>query len=126
MKNNTIAGLDIEKLKEISIQEFGNDNFDSLQKVACMIASAHCAKISYNNHGKGVDYQKDIELYKRLKRDMHMSPFEHVAKAMNEYEYKSYQKKRPSKDGIGSFGEKGWCRNFKGFIQLRETIEQNE
>ena len=82
------------------------------------ISTARCARVSYLNYEGKDDYEADIKLYDRLLSSGHMSPFEHVAKCMTNGEYeKGYFKSIPS-----GFTE-GWCRNFRGFIQLRETIE---
>lgn len=65
------------------------------------IATARCARVSYNNFEGKDDYEADVKLYNTLLEAGHMSPFEHCAKAST------------SK----SFG------NFTGFIQLRKTIQ---
>lgn len=80
-----------------------------------MIYVARCARISYNNFKGKIDYISDIDLYHKLLKDGHWSPFEHVAVCMNEKEYNKYTKSE----------EKGWCRNFKGYIQLREFVEKD-
>jgi thymidylate synthase ThyX len=65
------------------------------------IASARCARISYNNfHGKD-DYEADIKLHDRLISSGHASPFEHCAGAMDDDNYHG---------------------NFKGFIQYRKML----
>lgn len=128
----TIAGLDIKRLKEVAQERFGNDNHEHLQKVAIMIATAHCAKISYNNHGAGVDYKKDIKLFNNLKEAGHYSPFEHCARAMSEKEYNTHIRGKCDEvqvnDGQQSVayecyvGSEGWSGNIKGFIQLRQEL----
>lgn len=83
------------------------------------IAVARCARVSYNNFDGSTDYQKDLDLYKRLfaTSPIHASPAEHVCRAMREDEYNSYV--RATKE----FGvQRGYCRNFKGFIQHRVEI----
>jgi hypothetical protein len=59
-----------------------------------------------------------------------MSPFEHCARAMSNEEYNSF-----IKGGINTVlnngrleyevedFQKGWCNNFRGFIQYRYLIE---
>ena len=116
------------------------------------IATARCARLSYNNHNGEIDYQKDIELHDRLLASHHMSPFEHCARAMHNEEYYSLIKgKYPTtKDEWGIVNYErypyifkamfedepvginpnnpniyGWCNNFKGFIQYRYLIENN-
>ena len=108
----------------------------------CMlkIAVARCARISYQTFGDNpkIDYAADIKLHDMLASNGHASPFEHVAKAMTDREYLKYQR---GQLGISThFGnsesdnyvyahlelddeESGWCRNFKGFIQYRELLE---
>lgn len=129
MENNKIAGLEVERLREISLERFGKDDYEYIQKVAVMVATAHCAKVSYNNHGEGVDYKKDIKLHDILKENGHASPFEHCAKAMSEYEYATHFKgvsnyKNVEEVSLWTHGDTGWSRNFKGFIQYRELIEK--
>ena len=40
---------------------------------------AKCARISYNKYNQRIDYDKDLALVKKLIKDMHMTPLEHVA-----------------------------------------------
>jgi hypothetical protein len=96
------------------------------QDTAIKIATARCARVSYTvvgEEGKPDDYRKDIELYDRLLKSGHMSPFEHCAKAMSGEEYK--RNTRQYTDGkalLGSITEHGWSGNFRGFIQYRKTL----
>jgi len=63
-----------------------------------------------------------------------MSPFEHCARAMTSTEYESFIKgKLVFVDEIEEYDieeplhkYKGWCRNFKGFIQYRHIIETQQ
>lgn len=95
------------------------------------IATARCARLSYNNHNGEIDYQKDIELHDRLLRDHHMSPFEHCATVMFNDEYTTFVKGRledytSTMEGYNPTKEmQGWCNNFKGFISYRYLIENN-
>ena len=105
----------------------------AFQKVK--IATARCARLSYMTFDGEIDYEKDIKLHDKLLLDIHMSPFEHCAKAMNEKEYFSFIKgevhfennvdyitiveENPSRKIVG------WCNNFKGFIPYRYMIENN-
>ena len=44
---------------------------------------ARCARVSYAKHGVlSLQHQNDLSLYNRLCQGKHMSPFEHVARAM--------------------------------------------
>lgn len=97
-----------------TLNEITRDNVE-FQKVK--ISVARCARISYETLGDNpkIDYLADINLHDKLLKDNHMSPFEHVAKAMTDREYESFGKNNK---------EKGWCNNFKGFIQYRYLIEK--
>jgi len=110
------------RIFKILYDEFGRDRFESgtdnpvLQPdfskafwdIKIKVSTARCARISYNNFEGKDDYVVDIKLYDRLLSSGHMSPMEHCAYAMTEFEYD---------DQIGP-----WCGNFKGFVQLRKTI----
>jgi len=107
----------------------GNEESDEWFKDQVSIAKrkisvARCARISYQTLGDNpkIDYEADLKLYDRLASSGHWSPFEHVACAM----------KRSYGDycfGIGSVAnmdhqyDGGWCRNFKGFVQLRSIVD---
>lgn len=98
------------------------------------ISTSMSARTSYTVVGdeKEFGYDKQVELHDRMANQVpfHASPFEHNARAMTEEEYYSYARGK----GINNFDEEespiyftkeqnGWCRNFKGFIQYRELLE---
>lgn len=89
------------------------------------IATARSARISYNNFEGTDNYEADFKLHDRLLESGHLSPFEHCAKAMSEYENYHYTTGRPTKNGISGISEQGWSGNFRGFIQYRKMF-QNE
>jgi thymidylate synthase ThyX len=112
-----------------------NFTIDGILPARVKIATARCARISYNNFEGKDDYEADLDLYNSLvvrpytnkkgieftKDDpVHASPAEHCARAMTNFEYKSRYLKKENDDT-----EEGWCRNFKGFIQLRQIQENN-
>lgn len=76
------------------------------------VATAKCARVSYTTVGSEnkSEHTADIELYNRLLESGHMSPFEHCAQVMCETDYY----------------ERPWSRNFKGFMQYRELVEDVE
>lgn len=88
------------------------------------IATAMCARVSYTVVGeenKPADYEADIKLHDRLRASGHMSPFEHIAQAMAEGDFRtsintSFENR---KDGYSSYG---WSGNLRGFIQYRKTL----
>lgn len=91
------------------------------------IAVARCARLSYMTFDGEIDYAKDIALHDQLLASRHMSPFEHVARAMDDYEYETHIKGK----GMAFIGEsgiefeddaRGWDANFRGFIQYRSLI----
>ena len=81
---------------------------ESVNSMKQKIATARCARVSYLNFEGKDDYEADLELYNRLSSAGHMSPFEHVAQAMDIHQYLNWG---------------GRCGNFKGFVQLRKFIE---
>lgn len=58
-----------------------------LQQTKVKIAIARCARVSYLNFEGKDDYYADIRLFDRLSEAGHMSPFEHVAVAMNNHNH---------------------------------------
>lgn len=99
------------------------------------ISTALSARTSYTIIGdeKEIDYKKMIDLYDKLfnANPPHSSVFEHCSKVMNEEEYNSFIKGQISKSPLHFIQAitkdiKGWCRNYRGFIQLRHLIENGE
>lgn len=89
------------------------------------VATARCARVSYMNFDGTDDYEKDIALYDRLAASGHMSPFEHCAKAMSENEYDCWALDVPRNKEKANYlvdRQYGWCGNFRGFIQMRKMI----
>jgi thymidylate synthase ThyX len=69
-------------------------------------SAARCARVSYLTHeGKEPTYEQDMALFERLAHanPMHSSPMEHQAIAID-----------------------GWCRNFKGWRQFRDILEDEK
>ncbi len=89
-----------------------------IKNTKCKISIARCARLSYQTLGDNpvIDYEKDLALYENLIKSGHASPTEHVARVMTNEEYKSYFRQE------GFKAELGWCRNYKGFRQMRELI----
>lgn len=108
------------------------------------VATARCARTSYNNFDGNSDYNKDIELHDKLAIGGHWSPMEHPARVMYEREFFNFNKSIiiPTKDVeqyesnnnsdwfdiIATVGgnkeetiitEFGWCKNYRGFIPYR-------
>jgi thymidylate synthase ThyX len=87
----------------IDYDELVNKNTGHPREIG-MISAARCARVSYLTHDGKRDPQADIDLATRLKKDGHMSPFEHVAGVAD-----------PTK----RYG------NFRGWFQYRKAM-QNE
>lgn len=120
------------ELKQLAQNKLGNDSLESQNKILIKIATARCARLSYMTFDNEIDYEKDIELHDRLLQSGHMSPFEHCARAMSDEVYYKFVKGEIleiNPDGEGNCEAldwkkaAGWCRNFKGFIQYREILE---
>jgi hypothetical protein len=107
----------------------------NIQKVK--ISTAMAARTSYTVVGdeKEVSYETLLGIHDRIinAKPLHASPMEHCAKAMNDDEYNSYVKgtarlqaiKGQMFDNITVLGleSRGWCRNYRGFIQYRHIVE---
>lgn len=92
------------------------------------ISIARCARLSYQTLGDNpvIDYEKDLQLYEVLSKSGHWSPFEHVAQAMGEEEYRNYINGHTSRGEWAESDNKsirGWCKNFRGFIQYRALLD---
>lgn len=124
IKKNTIAGIPIINLKELSLKYLKDDTYESMQKIALMISVARAARISYMTFDGEIDYTKDIALHNQLLASGHMSPFEHCCKCP----------KNPINDEFLGW-EKGfthcdiddnlWSGNVKGWIQYRHLLEKS-
>lgn len=91
------------------------------------IATARCARVSYINYEGKDDYIADLELYRKLSSSGHYSPFEHCAQTMTKDQYDEYTHTVPYIQGnkiVGCDVESGWCKNFRGFISHRVTVEK--
>lgn len=101
--------LDPDMLMEVIDTDIPVTNgFDSrMDEAAVKIATARCARISYETLGDNpkIDYEADIKLHDILVQNGHASPLEHVAQAQTKKENK-------------------WSRNFNGFNQYREIVEK--
>lgn len=89
-----------------------------------LVSSVMCARVSYTvpNHDltewtltKYVTKALDLAEADPL----HASPFEHCGKSMDFTDLDRFLR---IEDGVV---EEGWCRNFRGFIQLRQMVEKH-
>ena len=100
-------------------------------KLVLKVATARCARLSYMTFDGEIDYEKDIKLHDQLLESRHMSPFEHCARVMSDYEYETFVKGQLILDHEGCLLETssdlfGWCNNFRGFIPYRYLIDNEK
>jgi len=120
-----VLGIDKGLLEQKeNIEDYYNqDDEDVVDTLRNKISIARCARLSYQTLGDNpeINYEKDLELYETLVKSGHASPTEHVAVVMNDDQYHYYTKTKPLHGGV--YTERGWCRNFRGFIQYRALID---
>lgn len=114
--------IDETKLVDWDIVYHGSPTERQLQQYQVeinklQIATARCARVSYNNFEGNDDYAADIKLHDRLASMGHWSPFEHCARAMSDKEY-SFDASMNEKHPVDA----GWSGNFRGFVQYRKTF----
>lgn len=114
---------------ELNRYDRGVVDYDGVLNDKIKVATARCARISYQLPGeedKPANYANDIKLHDRLLQSKHMSPFEHCARAMTKEEDMAYTKTYgvPTKAKPQTI-EYSWCLNFRGWIQYRALIDHN-
>lgn len=113
------------------------DGEDLIPNVA-YVSSVMCARVSFTVPGHDLsEWSLTKYITKALDlanaKPLHASPFEHAAYSMSRSERENYIKGKIS-TYIGDRGMKtvnhdipkdvqGWCRNYRGFVQLRHIIE---
>lgn len=105
-KNNKPQQLKLTEWHLPFITEKDN-NLTVEEKIKSSVA--RCARVSYNNHdGTNSTLEQDLKLYDRLlgSQPIHASPAEHQAQTM------------PWPDSVIK-----WSGNFRGFLQYRKTLE---
>ena len=116
-----------EEIKE----KFGRDisTEDLIKMSVCLTAKVSYTKIGDEN---SITIEKAREMYEKLKDAGHWSCFGHIAKCMTDEERDTWIKGRVVEDSCenGYFFEapeetKGFCKNLRGFISLRQYIEDN-
>ena len=120
---NKIIPLKVDMGGVSTLEYYPNSGFPNEIMNCVEISTAMAARTSYTVVGdeKEIDHKKMLELHDKLvsQNPPHSSPMEHCARAMSNHE--NYYK-----FGVTPFSEadkKGWCRNFRGFIQYRHIIE---
>lgn len=95
------------------------------------IATARCARVSYNNFEGSEDYAKDIELFNRLFSEVprHCSPAEHLARVPmdgRELLHMGCGWDYSLQPGVQQYKVGKYFSNLRGWIQLRKLIECDE
>ncbi len=103
---------------DVELEQFYNS-------VCRKVGIANAARTSYIGFGDELkhDYARDCALYEKLFNDKHLSPFEHVAKCMNDDEYYSFFKGVLGNDLDMGAEPYGWAFKLKGFIPERWYLE---
>lgn len=127
------------------IQQYKEENGGkepTLDEIIVM-SVARTARISYTkitdadgSDGTNPNYEKSLKIYNKCKKEGHYSVFTHIAKCMADYEYDSWIKGKCLLIGFSEFDnetfielptdKKGWNKNLKGFISLRQYMENGE
>lgn len=108
---------------DVMLYNDGHITLADLIKISC----ARCARVSYLTHdSKTTKLEDDIELYNFLFESKHLTPMEHVALEMPEYEYRARQDATQLLISHGlpiKLAEYSmYSGNFRGFIQHRNEI----
>ncbi len=120
------------------IEQYKKENYGkepTLDEIIVM-SVARTARISYTkiNDGDGAgdtnpDYWKSLKIYEKCKKEGHYSVFSHIGKCMADYEYESWVKGKIEREGyiiINPEEIKGYNKNLRGFISLRQYIEDGK
>lgn len=112
------------------IQPDERDGIFELSENARKVSVARCARVSYLTHDGVRDLVKDIELYDRLFRSGHMSPFEHVATPFTPRYYEVRERKIDN--SLRAYEETFYVPepvdlgNFRGWKQLRKFMPHED
>lgn len=100
---------------------------DAIRMSVCLTAKVSYTKIGDEN---SITVEKAREMYDRLKNSQHWSCFGHIAKCMTNDEYNNWVKGKTYQDSsdyrtIIPEETKGYNKNLRGFISLRQYVEDN-
>lgn len=100
-------------------------------KVLRMVSVGRCARVSSLTHEGRRDLTADIDLRNRLLKNGHMSPFEHVARPMSNWEYQDVFKQdkwawTEAAEHWYPVGTTHYLGNFEGWIQERKLIRNED
>lgn len=105
----------------------GGDS-NELQNLMAKVSVGRCARVSLDKHNDGEPIEKTIARCETMLSAGHMSPFEHVARAMTEHELRLFEQRKfewrsEAKDWWWD-GESytHFLGNFNGWISYRKLI----
>lgn len=103
VSNCHIPLISAEEIEELGVEK------------SIKVSAARCARVSYDdiNHSKSV--KEDLDLHDKLRRNFHMTPFEHQA-----FYFSSGGNGYTHVDMEGNL----WSANFKVWVQNRKIIEK--
>jgi thymidylate synthase ThyX len=84
------------------------------------VSVGRCARVSYLTHDGRRDPAADVELHDRLLKSGHMSPFEHIARPVEESDLAGPDAKAGERRREARFG------NFRGWVQYRKLIPDEQ
>lgn len=101
------------------------------EEEAKAISASCCAQVSYRTLNN--TYEKAMDIYSKLAsgRKVHASPFEHIATPMEYPSHKRFPELAMEYSTLESgvthcdVDGKAWSGNFKGWIQLRQTLDNH-
>lgn len=102
--------------------EVAGFSIDDIVKV-CV---GRCCRVSYLTHDGKRDPRADIDLYDRLLKSGHMSPFEHAARPMTRLECKAKYGVPGQYIGDDSTPQKNFAGNLRGWVQARKEIPRED
>jgi thymidylate synthase ThyX len=91
------------------------------------LSVARMARVSYKTHDKEDPIvEKDLKLYQQLKTNMHMTPFEGVARPMKDRVLSRFFSISDAENGVTHMDKKLrlWSGNFRGWIQYRQLLQK--
>jgi hypothetical protein len=109
-------------------RELGTTSLKILRKVSV----GRCARVSSLTQDGRRDLRADIDLCdKRMRKNGHMSPFEHVARPMNNWEYQNIFKQdklhwEEETESWKRIGTTHYLGNIEGWVQERKLIANED
>lgn len=127
--NEEDIGLATSIAKELEPTLWEDRAVAAIERILIKVSVGRCARISYLTHEGERDLRADVGLHDSLLSSGHMSPFEHVARPIQEEDYSDdklplsvHHRYLRDPQPIPLFRET-FCGNFRGWVQYRKTIK---